>query len=113
MKDEIEAGLQNAMERGESLEQAKQSFINAGYNPQEVAEAGNRMSSYGGASSIMEKVESPKPEKPEAPYQENKINISRETDTGGKKKILIASIIISLIILLGSISYLIYALFFA
>ena len=32
-------GLKNAMRRGETLEQAKQSFISAGYNSQEVEEA--------------------------------------------------------------------------
>ncbi|HLC31648.1 MAG TPA: hypothetical protein VJK51_03195 [Candidatus Nanoarchaeia archaeon] len=39
MKEEIIAGIQNAIERGASLEQATQSFINAGYNPMEVKEA--------------------------------------------------------------------------
>ncbi len=39
MKEEIIAGIQNAIERGESLENAVQSFINAGYNSQEVREA--------------------------------------------------------------------------
>ena len=38
-KEEILAGLKQAIERGESLEQAKQSFINAGYNPRDVEEA--------------------------------------------------------------------------
>ena len=38
-KEEILAGLKQAIERGESLEQAKQSFINAGYNTREVEEA--------------------------------------------------------------------------
>ena len=41
MKEEIVAGLRNAMERGYSLEQAIQSFINAGYNPLDVREAAN------------------------------------------------------------------------
>ncbi len=36
MKDEILGGLKNALERGDSLEKAAQSFINAGYNPAEV-----------------------------------------------------------------------------
>ncbi|HLC53180.1 MAG TPA: hypothetical protein VJK03_01435 [Candidatus Nanoarchaeia archaeon] len=39
MKDEIVGGLRNALELGESLEQAVQSFINAGYPPNEVREA--------------------------------------------------------------------------
>jgi hypothetical protein len=39
MKDEIIAGLKNAIERGESFEKAVQSFINAGYDSAEVREA--------------------------------------------------------------------------
>lgn len=39
MRDEIQAGLRNAVERGDTLEEAIQSFIGAGYNPVEVKEA--------------------------------------------------------------------------
>lgn len=51
MSEEITAGLRNAIERGETLQRAMQSFINAGYNPADVkrsAEALNR-----GATSIV------------------------------------------------------------
>ncbi len=44
MREEIVAGLKNAMARGTSLEQAVQSFINAGYNSSEVSEAANFLS---------------------------------------------------------------------
>lgn len=44
MKDEIAAGLRNALEREQSLEQATQSFVNAGYNPHEVAAAADFVS---------------------------------------------------------------------
>ena len=43
MKDEIQSGLKNAMDRGSSLKDAIQTFINAGYNPVEVNEAANVM----------------------------------------------------------------------
>ncbi len=36
---EISGGIKNALDRGESLAKAKQSFINAGYTPQEVQES--------------------------------------------------------------------------
>ncbi len=39
MIDEIIGGLKNALDRGDTLEQAAQSFINSGYNPAEVQEA--------------------------------------------------------------------------
>lgn len=45
MRDEIIAGMQNAVARGQTLEQAAQSFINAGYNPQEVKAAYQMLSS--------------------------------------------------------------------
>lgn len=39
LKEEIVAGIKNAIERGYSLRQAKQSFLIAGYSPEEVEEA--------------------------------------------------------------------------
>ena len=38
-KSEIAAGLKSAIQRGESLEQAKQSFINAGYNKADIEDS--------------------------------------------------------------------------
>lgn len=38
-EEEIIGGLRNALERGEVLAKAKQSFINAGYTPEEVESA--------------------------------------------------------------------------
>jgi hypothetical protein len=46
-KDEIISGLQNAVARGQTLDQAAQSFKNAGYNPREVDEAKNSLSGGG------------------------------------------------------------------
>ncbi len=51
MRDEIWAGLKNAIERGASLEQAVQSFISAGYNPIEIKEAAGSFSQ--GATNIV------------------------------------------------------------
>jgi len=51
MKEEIAAGLKNAVERGTSIDQAIQSFINAGYNAAEVNEAALLVSS--GAMTII------------------------------------------------------------
>ena len=44
-KEEIIGGLKNAVERGESIDKAVQSFINAGYNANEVREAANLVTS--------------------------------------------------------------------
>lgn len=54
MKEEIIAGLKNAIERGSSLDAAAQSFISAGYNAQEVREAAAVLR--GGATNILNNV---------------------------------------------------------
>lgn len=38
-KEELIAGFRNAIDRGFSIEEAKNSFLNAGYNPKEIEEA--------------------------------------------------------------------------
>ena len=39
MKEELAAGIRNALGRGASLDEAAESFVRAGYNPKEVHEA--------------------------------------------------------------------------
>src|SRR3989344_7866158 len=51
MSEEITAGLRNAIERGESLQKAMQSFINAGYNPADVKRSAEALNQ--GATSII------------------------------------------------------------
>ncbi|MEI6731948.1 MAG: hypothetical protein WCK90_04690 [archaeon] len=55
-KEEIAAGLRTAIEHGYSLENAAESFVNAGYNPNDVKDAKEIVSM--GASSIV------RPDKP-------------------------------------------------
>lgn len=43
-EEELSGGLKNAMERGQPLAKAVQSFINAGYNPQQVQSAAKKLS---------------------------------------------------------------------
>ena len=57
MRDEIWAGLKNAIERGASLDQAVESFISAGYNPAEVKEAANSIGQ--GAANIVNDISVP------------------------------------------------------
>ncbi len=45
MREDIYGALKNAIERGESIESAVRSFINAGYNETEVREAAQALSS--------------------------------------------------------------------
>lgn len=51
-KEEIISGFKNAIERGESVEQAKQSFLNSGYPQQEVEQAAKAASQ--GATAIVQ-----------------------------------------------------------
>ena len=43
--NELTGGLKNALERGDSLERAKQSFINSGYKLEEVEQAARELNS--------------------------------------------------------------------
>ncbi|NPE26974.1 hypothetical protein HNV12_03145 [Methanococcoides sp. SA1] len=42
---ELSGGIKNALERGETLAKAKQSFLNSGYKPQEIEAAVRNMAS--------------------------------------------------------------------
>lgn len=101
MENEISAGLKNAMERGESLEHAMQTFVNAGYNPQEVKAAGASLSQ-GSSSGIVyapgERKENYAEEKNQAPEEKGK----------SKKTILVIVLILAAIIFLGALGYLIF-----
>lgn len=55
MIEELQGGLRNALERGNSLEQAVQSLINAGYAPQEVQQAAQQLGT--GATSHVEQAQ--------------------------------------------------------
>ncbi len=44
VREDLVAGLRNALERGASLEGAKQTLLNAGYSSEEVEEASNYLS---------------------------------------------------------------------
>ena len=104
MKDEILACLKNAMGRGESTEKAAQSLINAGYNSQEVRETARFLSE--GASNIIYREE-----KTDDKIQ-NKENFNQPRSAEKKKwrAAFIIMIIFVMLLLLGSLSYLIYIL---
>ncbi len=115
MQDEIVAGLKNAIERGDTMENAIQSFINAGYNPATVREAAQLLST--GASAIVLSSEaqqypqSKSENKLEAPSTESQFPAQKQPQqyfyqkqkrsTG--KLILIIILIILLILMMGAI----------
>jgi len=104
MKGEIYAGLKNALERGSSLEEAIQTFINAGYNPREVREAGKMISGevsdivfqdqYQQSSIVEDKLLPPMP--------------SPESPTAKRSKFAILAIIVVILILIVVASFLVY-----
>jgi hypothetical protein len=103
VKDDLAAGLKVAMQRGDNLEKAMQSFINAGYNPQEVRAAGNLVSQ--GASHIVQ---------PKAVEKKPTENPPKSLPAAPQKKVEKKSIIIlGLLIFSGAIGYLVYTLVIA
>ena len=106
MKEELVAGLRNALEHGASLEEARNSFLNAGYNRIEVESATREVSSGGGASKIISNYETPVQN--EVP-RETQVEKPIEKKKDGKKILLIGLIVLALIALLGAVGYLIYA----
>jgi hypothetical protein len=134
MKEEIIAGLKNALQRGQNLEQAAQSFINAGYSPQEVQEAKNFL--IGGPASMPQPpmknaVNAAMPQSqnsfpvmpaqqssgfnnaPIAPAEEqlmpNKLpSIKPAKKSDGGRTALIVIVILLLLIFVGALSYLVY-----
>ena len=125
MKDETVSGLRSAMEHGASLEQAVNSFINAGYNPQEVQAAAEVISS--GVSQIVHTPEKkvpaveqdstsnglrnlpPGPTKegvaPSAPVGNEMVG--KKQDSG--KTLILIILIIVLMVVLGGIGWLMYS----
>ena len=115
MREDIVAGLKNAMQRGESLEKAVQSFINAGYNPMEVKQAAESI--YEGAISITH----PDSERKIIPQQllqqhiiqsENKqvqeTKIQTKPRGKGGNIVLIIILVLILLTLLGGLIYIIF-----
>lgn len=84
---EISGGLKNALDRGETLSEAKQSFINAGYTPQEIQSSAQMVKS----TPIQT-----------APLPSSQIQPSPTKTSSTKTRIIIMSII-ALVILTGAL----------
>jgi hypothetical protein len=110
MKEDILAGLKNALERGSSLEVAAQSFINAGYNPVDVKEAASVISS--GASNLVSSIS---PSRNESVVSKSKSSLTLPTQNQimnnpyiqsnkpKKNTTLIIMLVLILLMLVGSI----------
>lgn len=109
MNEEIASGIRNALERGYSLEQTVQSFLNAGYNPNEVREAQQSFSKGQVSTVVYPEHTSP----PKNSFHAPTAPLSNESDNPKKKSskwMLILIIILSSLVFLGALSYLIFVL---
>ncbi len=116
MKDEIFYGLKNALDRGQSLKTAVQSFINAGYNPVEVREAGKMLS--GESAQITEPTELDVPAQevkgggvvrplPQSGIKQELV-VGKKKPDKGKRILMIGLIFILMVVILGGLGFLIY-----
>jgi len=111
---DIASGIKNALERGENLEQAKQSFLNAGYKKEEVEAASREI--YGQRQEVpwqenhesewnrktsFDFNEAPEPEK--INNGENHENTRHDEGDSPKKNLLLIFIIISVLVLTGAL----------
>lgn len=112
--NEILGGLKNALERGQSLDSAVQTFINAGYNPKLVQEAATELSS--GVTTITNSIPvkdlqskfpiyQPKPQP--IVNSNNIIQPSKENELEGNKKKIVIGLIITFTVLIALLIFLI------
>lgn len=97
-KEEISYGLKQAVEKGESLEKAKKSFINAGYSQQDVEDSAKALD---GVLSLM-------PEENQA-LELSETNLNPQEHKSSTLKVLI---IVLAVILLALVGFLISIFFF-
>ena len=69
MKDEVAQGIKNAMERGQSLESAIASFINAGYSSIEVHQAAESLNNSASSLLPLQQASADYMGTPDTPYQ--------------------------------------------
>ena len=118
MKDEIYAGLKNALERGSSLDEAVESFVNSGYNIDEVHEAASMLTQ--GATNITsssqnEKLSSNEPSATTEPIKKSQEIQSPQSPSipikpkSSRRKWIIILFVTVIILLLGIVSLLIFS----
>ena len=104
MENEIIGGLKNALERGEDVERAKQTFVNAGYSAREVKVAADSLKSF--SASEVAQIESPVKE---TPKEKKSLSLPplKKQKTKNRKTSLVVLLIIAIIIFAVSLGYLI------
>ena len=106
-KEEIIGGLRNAIDRGDSLSKAVQTFINAGYNPAEVKAAADLLEK--GATGILTTAPKetrklpPLPEKSGKPLP--KMPSTKDAKPKKGKTGLIIFLVVILLIIIGAVVF--------
>ena len=101
-EEKLIGGLKNALDRGETLAKAKQSFINAGYKPAEVTAAAQKIPTITPVVGKQISSSSGTPVKPAA-TDISSTNQTTEQPKTLSKKFIIILISISAIILIGAV----------
>ena len=100
--EELVAGFKNALDRGQSIEDAKRSFINAGYAQKEIQEASQQVNQ-GNSSFVQQQTSSPEEISSQAKNPLIKLPGKKSVS---KKKIIILSLILTIVLIgLGSSIY--------
>lgn len=100
-EQELIGGLQNALSRGEDINKAKQSFISAGYKPEEIEAAAQKIST---APRIIQQAPST-PAQPTTPTQQTtqpQPTPENPKPKQASKKLIIIMASISVLILIGA-----------
>ena len=100
VRQDIVAGLRNALERGYSLEQAKKTLLNSGYNQGDVLEAANYLT--GGLGTQPEHHE-PTEQQPQQQIQQTAIQKPKDKGPTEGLPITIIILALTLIFLISSL----------
>lgn len=104
VRQDIVVGLRNALERGSSMEQAKQSLINAGYSTGDITEAANFLTGGLGDQPLENPETSALNQQPQSSIQKNQA-IPKNQALEPKKKfpLMLVSLITILVLLLATL----------
>ncbi len=105
VENEILGGLRNAVEKGESLDSAVKSFINAGYNPELVKIASQELTS--GTISMTKSMPSNESSNSNIKKEEMNKEENKTSQLEGKSKKIVIGLIIGFIALIAVLLFLI------
>lgn len=112
VRGDIVASMRNALERGYSVQQAKQSLINAGYSLRDIDEATNYLTGGLTPMEIQQMEESPEIQETYQEPNENQYQAPQINQIPKKKKRVSGSIILLFIIILILVSMLVTGIIF-